>query len=281
LAPWNRPHGRPCVLRTRILTAAVVLPPLLAFVIYAPPWVFSLLVGLCTAWGLYEIARMTSAASPGVLLMMAVAGGVPAIVMLGWIRGGIAVLAWPMVIAMCALIVRVELHGAGKAVPAVFLALVGGLYVGTLYPYMALLRNMPGGVGLLLLMLLTVVAGDSGAYFVGRSMGRTKLIPGVSPGKTVEGAIAYVAASVLAAEVLKAPLGVGWSAAAAALFAVLLSIMAQLGDLAESALKRLAGVKDSGWLFPGHGGLLDRGDSLVFAAVFAYYYSRWLGLAAA
>jgi len=258
----------------------VVLPPLLAFIIFAPAWAFSLLVGLCTGWGLYEIAQMAPAGSPGSILTGTVVGGVPAIVMLGWMQGGIAVLAWPVVIAMCALIVRVELYGAGKNPPPLVLTLVGGLYVGTLYPYLALLRNMPSGVGLLLLMLLTVVAGDSGAYFVGRSLGRTKLIPGVSPGKTVEGAIAYVAASVVAAMILKAPLGVGWSAGAVAVFAVLLSIMAQLGDLAESALKRLAGVKDSGWLFPGHGGLLDRGDSLVFAAVFAYYYRRWLGLAA-
>ena len=158
---------------------------------------------------------------------------------------------------------------------------MGGLYVGALYPYLALLRNMTGGVGLLLLMLLTVMAGDSGAYFVGRSLGRTKLAPGVSPGKTVEGAMAYVASSVVAAVILRMPLGIRWNAGATVVFAVLLSIMAQLGDLAESALKRMAGVKDSGWLFPGHGGLLDRADSLVFAAVFAYYYSRWLGLAAA
>ncbi len=259
----------------------VVLPLLLAVIILAPPWAFGLVVGLCIGWGLYEIARMTPAGSPGVLLTLAVVGGVPAIVMLGWMRDGIAVLAWLVVIAMCALIVRVEMYGAGKTAPPLFLALAGGFYVGTLYPYLALLHNMAGGVELLLLMLLTVVAGDSGAYFVGRSLGRTKLIPGVSPGKTVEGAIAYVAASVVAAVILRALLGVGWSTWAAMLFAVLLSIMAQLGDLAESAFKRLAGVKDSGWLFPGHGGLLDRGDSLVFAAVFTYYYSRWLGLAAA
>ncbi len=281
MAPWNRPRVHLCVLRTRIVTAVVVLPPLLAFVVFAPPWAFSLLIGLCTGWGLYEIGEMMPAGSPGLILALAVAGGAPAIAMLCWTHGGIGVLAWAVVVAMCGLIVRVELHGGGRTAPPLFLAIVGGLYVGALYPYLALLRNTAGGVGLLLLMLLTVMAGDSGAYFVGRSLGRTKLAPGVSPGKTVEGAVAYVASSVVAAVILRTPLGVAWSAGAAVVFAVLLSIMAQLGDLAESALKRVAAVKDSGWLFPGHGGLLDRGDSLVFAAVFAYYYSRWLGLAAA
>ena len=261
----------------------MVLPPLLALVVFAPPWAFSLLIGLCIAWGLYEIGEMMPAGAGGAALIvaLAVAGGVPAVMMLGWTHGGIAALAWTVVFVMCSLIVRLELHGAGPTASPLFLAIVGGLYVGALYPYLALLRNMTGGVGLLLLMLLTVMAGDSGAYFVGRSLGRTKLAPGVSPGKTVEGAMAYVASSVVAAVILRMPLGIRWSAGATVVFAVLLSIMAQLGDLAESALKRMAGVKDSGWLFPGHGGLLDRADSLVFAAVFAYYYSRWLGLAAA
>jgi phosphatidate cytidylyltransferase len=144
-----------------------------------------------------------------------------------------------------------------------------------------LLRNRDGGVALVLILLLVVMAGDSGAYFVGRAVGRIRLMPAVSPGKTVEGALAYVASSVVAACILEGALGFGWSAGTMAGFGALVSVAAQVGDLAESALKRLAGVKDSGWLFPGHGGLLDRADSLVFAAVFAYYYSRWVGLAAA
>jgi len=161
------------------------------------------------------------------------------------------------------------------------LIIIAGLYVGALYPYLALLRNGTGGVALLLILLLVVMAGDSGAYLVGRAIGRTKLMPAVSPGKTVEGALAYVASSVVAACVLRGALGIRWTVGTTAGFGGLVSIAAQAGDLAESALKRMAGVKDSGWLFPGHGGMLDRTDSLVFAAVFAYYYTWWLGLAAA
>jgi len=269
------------VLRTRILTAAAALPPLLALVIFAPAWSFSVIVGLCAAWGLYEVGDMGSASSPGALLALAIVGGVPAMVMLVWAPPGMFVLAAAAMALMCGLIAQVNLRGAQATISRPLLLVIGGLYVGALYPYLALLRNMAGGVELLLLMLLVVMAGDSGAYLIGSWIGRIRLMPAVSPGKTVEGAVAYVVSSVAAAWILKGLLGLGWSAGVTTAFAVMLSIVAQLGDLAESAFKRLAGVKDSGWLFPGHGGLLDRADSLVFAAVFAYYYSWWLGLAAA
>jgi phosphatidate cytidylyltransferase len=269
------------VLRTRILTAAATLPPLLAFVIFAPAWAFSVLVGGCAAWGLYEVGAMGPVLSPGVLMALALVGGVPAIVMLVWAPDGMFVLAAVAVALMCGLLAQMNLHGDRATLPPTVLVIIGGLYVGALYPYLALLHNMAGGVKWLLLMLLVVMAGDSAAYLVGRRIGRHKLMPAVSPGKTVEGAAAYVASSVAAAWLLARLMGLGWSAAATILFAVMLSVVAQVGDLAESAFKRLARVKDSGWLFPGHGGLLDRADSLVFAAVFTYYYSRWLGLAAA
>ncbi len=259
----------------------MVLPPLLAFVIFAPPWSFSVMVGVCAAWGLYEVGDMGSECSPDALLALALVGGVPALVMLAWAPRGMFVLAAAAIALMCGLIAQVNLRGAQATMPQPILIIIGGLYVGALYPYLALLRNMAGGVELLLLMLLVVMAGDSGAYLAGSRVGRNKLMPAVSPGKTVEGAVAYVVASVAAAWILVGLLGLGWSAGATICFAVMLSIIAQLGDLAESAFKRLARVKDSGWLFPGHGGLLDRADSLVFAAVFAYYYSWWLGLAAA
>jgi phosphatidate cytidylyltransferase len=269
------------VLRTRVLTAAVALPPLLALVIYAPAWLFTVVVGLFAAWGIYEVSGMPSVRSPAVMLAVALAGGAPAVVILAWAPRGIFVLAGAATALMCGLIVQVNLRGDQATLPQLFLVIIGGLYVGALYPYLALLRNMAGGVELLLLMLLVVMAGDSGAYFIGRWLGRTRLMPAVSPGKTVEGALAYVASSAAAAWIIGDKLSPGWSSGTTVAFAVMLSIVAQLGDLAESALKRLARVKDSGWLFPGHGGLLDRADSLVFAAVFAYYYTRWLGLAAA
>jgi len=260
----------------------VVLPPLLAFVIFAPPWSISLLVAFCAAWALYEVAAMLSAGSASGLALLLITGALPAAAaLMRWAPALSAALAAAAVAAMCGLIGWVNTHQAGPSPPRPLLIAVGGLYVGALYPYLALLRNATGGLALLLIVLLVVMAGDSGAYLVGRAIGRTALMPAVSPGKTVEGAVAYVVCSVVAACVLKAVLGMGWNLGTTAGFGALTSVAAQAGDLVESALKRLAGVKDSGWLFPGHGGMLDRADSLVFAAVFAYYYSWWLGLAAA
>jgi phosphatidate cytidylyltransferase len=268
------------VLRTRILTAAVALPLLLALIIFAPAWGFSLFIALCAAWALYEVAAMTAAGSPALIALVAAVGVASAIVTLAWAPQWSVLPAAAALALMCRLIAWIKIGGVKKTLSRPLLGVIGALYVGALFPHFALLRDMHHGVRLLLLMLAAVIAGDSGAYFVGRAIGHIKLIPDVSPGKTVEGALAYIVCGVAAVCLLNIALGVGWSLGTAAGFGGLISVVAQAGDLAESAFKRLAGVKDSGWLFPGHGGLLDRADSLVFAAVFAYYYSRWLGLAA-
>jgi phosphatidate cytidylyltransferase len=269
------------VLRTRILTAAAVLPPLLALIVFAPAWAVTGFVGLCTAWGLYEVGGMAPGGS-AVSALALLAGAAAAVIALGRLApAASAALAAVAIAAMCALLLKVALSGAQVALPRGLLEGLGALYVGALFPYFALLRNQQAGVALLLLTFAAVIAGDSGAFFAGRAIGRIKLIPKVSPGKTVEGALAYLACGIAAVCALKTPLGVNWNMATAAGFGMLVSVVAQLGDLAESAFKRVAGVKDSGWLFPGHGGLLDRTDSLVFAAFFAYYYSRWLGFASA
>jgi phosphatidate cytidylyltransferase len=122
------------------------------------------------------------------------------------------------------------------------------------------------------LVVLLVVATDSGAYFGGRLAGRIKLAPRVSPNKTIEGAFAGLAASIAAAVMVRMVLVPNIPLLALTLLALLVGILAQLGDLANSAFKRVAGVKDSGWIFPGHGGLLDRACSLVFPIVLTYYY---------
>ena len=134
--------------------------------------------------------------------------------------------------------------------------------------------TVPAASTCLLLVILLVVVSDSGAYFVGMYLGRTKLAPNVSPNKTVEGAAGGLIATMAAGLLLFQIRGGSWDTGPVLLFSAMISLLAQLGDLAGSALKRAAGVKDSGWIFPGHGGLLDRTCSLVFAVVFAYYWSR-------
>jgi CDP-diglyceride synthetase len=148
------------------------------------------------------------------------------------------------------------------------------LWVAVLFPYFALLRNGQNGVAVLILMVLLIVASDSGAYFAGRSLGRTKLLPRVSPNKTIEGAIGGLAACVAVGLLLRKVLTPDLDPVRMAGLAVIGGGLAQIGDLVNSAFKRMAKVKDSGWIFPGHGGLLDRTCSLVFPVTFAYYYLR-------
>jgi phosphatidate cytidylyltransferase len=125
--------------------------------------------------------------------------------------------------------------------------------------------DAPRGLGLLLTVILVTWLNDTGAYLVGRSFGQHKLAPAVSPKKTVEGAIGGVAAAIVTALSAEAVLGLGLSFLDAALFGLVLALVGQVGDLAESLVKRQAGVKDSGTLIPGHGGVLDRLDAMLFA----------------
>ncbi len=138
----------------------------------------------------------------------------------------------------------------------------------------------PGGV-LLIFPLVITWASDIGAFFVGRAIGGRKLIPSVSPGKTVAGAVGGLVASMLvsflfATFVLVPVAHLGFTPWGALLFGALISIAAQTGDLFESLLKREAGVKDSSRILPGHGGILDRFDSLIFVLPVAYLLLSWL-----
>jgi len=264
------------VLRTRLLTAAVLLPAVGALVLFAPPWFFTIFIAIAGLWGLYEVAAMTGALHWVAIPLFAVVGGVPLFALLyeadlGFVRWLVPLL---VIVMMLGLAVRIEIAGGGERFRGPRLVFIGAAYVGFLFPFFALLRNSPGGIPMLLLVILLAVVSDTGAYFVGRYMGRTKLAPSVSPNKTVEGAVGGLIATVVAGPVLFQMRGGTWHVGAALLFSAVISILAQLGDLAGSALKRAAGVKDSGWIFPGHGGLLDRTCSLVFAVVFAYYWTR-------
>ncbi len=155
----------------------------------------------------------------------------------------------------------------------------GLLYVAWCAMHFNLLRAVPeGGVALVLLVVLVVAANDVAAYFGGRALGRHKLAPQISPGKTIEGALTGILAAMVSAAILGdlRPLDgftgmPDWPRWGYALAGAALAIAGILGDLAESYLKRDAGVKDSGWIFPGHGGVLDRCDGFLFAGPVLYY----------
>src|SRR2546422_7789853 len=135
----------------------------------------------------------------------------------------------------------------------------------TLFPYTTLFRS--------LFTVYAAMGSDSGGYCAGRAFGRHPLAPAISPSKTVEGALGALAGAMVIAAVCRLVFFAGLGSIEALVLGAVISVLAQFGDLCESALKRAFGAKDSGWIIPGHGGILDRLDSLLFPVVFTYYYA--------
>jgi phosphatidate cytidylyltransferase len=264
-------------LARRVATALVALPALLAAFLLGPVWLTVAIVALALVVGLHEFSSLLRARGirpmPGVALLLAAAFFLD-VVSPGWLPVPFAPLGALLLLAFTLW------RGANlESVTAAAASLLGALYLGALGGTIAALRVLPpvgDGAWRLVLLLGIQVVSDSLAFFVGHAVGRRRLAPGISPGKSVEGAIGGLVGGVLGALAVRhiglpaLPLlhAAGLGAAVAALGIV--------GDLDESLLKRWAGVKDSGTLFPGHGGMLDRLDSLLFGAPVLYYYFQYV-----
>jgi phosphatidate cytidylyltransferase len=176
------------------------------------------------------------------------------------------------------LIVILAYRNKGEAFTRWVWTIAGMFYVGWLLSYLVALRGLEGGRNWVFLLLFVTWVSDTTAFFVGRRFGRHKLAPSISPGKTWEGTIGGVCGAIamstlfFTANPFQLPLAY-WQAIP---LSVGVSVMGQVGDLVESLLKRGMGVKDSGTLMPGHGGILDRLDSLIFAGVLVYYFALWV-----
>ncbi len=156
--------------------------------------------------------------------------------------------------------------------------IAGSLYAGWLLSFMVALRGVDNGRNWVFFALFTTFASDITAFFVGRALGKHHLAPRISPAKTWEGAIGGAFGSIIVSLlfILPTPLNLHLNWGQAILLGLLVSIFGQFGDLVESLFKRNMGVKDSGRLLPGHGGALDRIDSIVFAGIVVYYYVIWV-----
>ncbi|MFC1956848.1 phosphatidate cytidylyltransferase [Chloroflexota bacterium] len=154
----------------------------------------------------------------------------------------------------------------------------GILYIGWLLSHLVALRGLNDGRNWVFLVLFVTWVSDTTAFFIGRRFGRHKLAPATSPGKTWEGTIGGICGGIAMSTLFLAPtpFQLPLSPGQAVLLGALTSILGQAGDLFESLFKRNLGVKDSGKLMPGHGGILDRIDSLIFAGIVVYYYAVWV-----
>jgi phosphatidate cytidylyltransferase len=295
-------------LTRRILFGVVAAPIAIAIVLFggAPLVALLAVTAALGAWEFFRIAR-AGGLTPFDDLGIALAGLVPLAVHAHYLglydpasRRALSVASLFVLTALILLALAIWLRGVnGRPLGAAASTLFGAIYVGGALSYAYAIRQheyafapsewsigswaIPSGGLLLLLPLFTTWASDIGAYVLGSTLGRNKLIPAVSPGKTVEGAVGGVIASMFVAWIYcrwaLAPathLGFFWRPFGALLFGALISAAAQIGDLAESLLKREAGMKDSSSLLPGHGGILDRCDSLLFVLPLSYVLMGWL-----
>jgi len=154
--------------------------------------------------------------------------------------------------------------------------LQGIIYIPLLLSFLVLIRAGSSGMIWIFLLLAIIFAGDTSAYYVGSYLGKHKLSPAISPGKTIEGAIGGIAANLVVGMIGKIIFlpAIPWGRCV--LFFIVVGVAGQVGDLFESELKRASGIKDSGGILPGHGGILDRIDALLFASPVAYIFIRFI-----
>ena len=275
----------------RWLTASVAIPLVLLFVWFGGWWAFAgtLLVTLLSTFELYNMTlhagyRPLIVVSVGLNLLFLISAMFPAqrlfILEIGF--------GATLFVSFVALFLRKNMEGA---LVDWALTISLQLYLSWSMSLFLLLRGyessvihgpggaliyLPRGVWWLLVVFLGVWGSDSAAFFTGHYLGRHKLAPRISPAKTWEGAIGGLVLSIVASLLLTViPLGVPWYLAI--LLGILIGIAAVLGDLAESLIKRQTRVKDSGQFMPGHGGMLDRIDSLIFAVIVVYIFSQFIG----
>jgi phosphatidate cytidylyltransferase len=260
----------------RIAVAVVFIPLFYVLVRYLDPAVFYILVMAGILLALYEFLSMNFGGPGAVQIPVGLAAGGLTAALLGW-AGPAPQAAWITGIIVAVLLAELFLKtDLKRALPDGGVLLLGVFYIGWLLGHLILLRKMPGGEWLVFFVFLVTWAGDTGAYYAGKAIGRNPLSPLVSPNKTIEGAVGGMVLSVAAALLAK-----WWFLAVLSLREVIflgfsLGILGQLGDLVESLFKRSAGVKDSGGLIPAHGGVLDRVDSLIFTIPAFYYYLVWV-----
>jgi phosphatidate cytidylyltransferase len=259
-------------LALRVLTAVVALPLVGALVFWREPLGFGILVVIVAGLALTEYVHLVLASAPARLRAEVVAIGV-ALAAAFYLRpelGGVWVAGAIMVAATAVLLQPGEIQGAGARLG---LAGFGVVYLGLLPATLAVLhRDAPHGPIWVCAVIAVTFGNDTGAYFAGRTLGRHKLYPAISPAKTVEGGVGGLAAGVGLMFLGRATVAPTLTVADCLLVAIPAAVLGPIGDLVESMIKRSVGAKDSGKLLPGHGGMLDRIDALLFVSAWTYIY---------
>lgn len=261
--------SRGAALLRRGLSTLVLLPLFLWLVMAGPLWLFGSIIVLLGALGQWEFTGMFERAGVRTMRGLGLLGGVLVTASFALPVSERVMLTAVLLGALTAALWQQRL-GQMEWQPAV-VTVFGILYVNWLLGYAFWLRDLESGKEWVLLLVWVTWLGETAAYLVGSAAGRHRLAPMVSPKKTVEGALAQLVVSVLAAVIAQTWFFPALGLAGAALVGLALGVSGQIGDLVESALKRSVGTKDTGSLIPGHGGVLDRIDSLLFNTPVLFY----------
>lgn len=268
--------GRKAI-KQRIITALIALPLLILCVFYASQGIFAGLICIASGLALHEFYKLALPENRRLERSLSVASGV-------FCSAGLIYATSPpfvllSIVLPClflSLVYLFRLQDMQSVSRDLAFSLLGLFYIPLLLSHLALLRALPSGRSWVFLVLCVVMISDTMAYVVGMNWGRHRLYQAVSPKKSVEGSLGGLVGGVMGALICKLWFFTELDIADVLFIGLGVGAFSQLGDLVESLFKRSFGVKDSGALFPGHGGMLDRLDSLLFAFPITYYYAVWM-----
>ena len=262
---------------TRVLSSIALVPILFVVVWLLPPVYFAGLAVCAAAIAQYELYGMAKAR--GIVPMTAAGIALGALVVVNFFRPLYPYLGGPYFwITLCVLTVMIARLFSRRPVEGaledIAVTLLGVFYAALLFGYQVAIHAGPSGKKWLVFLFLVIWASDTGAYYIGSAFGKHRLYEKISPKKSIEGLIGGMLASMVIAILCTVWLVPSAGLLEAAVLGACLAAFGTVGDLVESLIKRSAGVKDSGTLIPGHGGILDRMDSMLFAAPVLFYYLR-------
>ena len=266
--------SRAAALVRRLLSTLVLLPLFVWMVVEGPVWLFGAVMVLVGALGQWEFTGMFERAGVRTLRVVGLLGGTVLTASFALPISERVTLTAVLFAIFGIGLLRVDVAGRAAWEP-VAVTLFGVCYVNWLLGYTFWLRDLEHGVEWILLLVSVTWLGETAAYVVGSTLGRHKLAPSISPRKTIEGAAAQLVMSALAALGARAWFFPALSLHGALFVGLLLGVVGQAGDLIESAIKRSVGTKDTGRLIPGHGGMLDRVDSLLVNTPVLFYYATY------
>ena len=263
----------------RWITGLIALP-FLIFLVYKGGVLFTILIsiaGLVALWEYYRLVFNGEGKPISNIILLWGYGINFAIIWSTFLVGpdlSVSVIGLNLIVV--ALISLFQFKTDQTVLDVVIKQLQGIIYIPVLLSFLVLIREGSSGMIWVFDLLAVIFAGDTGAYYVGSYLGRHKLSPAVSPGKTIEGSIGGLAVNLVLGGIAKYLFLSGLPWGLSLLFFLAVGIAGQVGDLFESELKRSSGIKDSGGILPGHGGILDRIDALLFASPVAYIFIRFI-----